>query len=119
MGIVSYKKLPDNYFKPGSSTRKVIHKASPRKAFCSIRKMCLKGKNRPDLEMTALARASTILRCQDRKNGVVHTRLHLKKLAKWKKLDAKRKAYKLKKKSASKKKSKKSVKKDEPKKVQA
>lgn len=43
---------------------------------------------------TAICRASTILRSQNKINGRVYKRLHLRKMAKWKKQDAKAAAKK-------------------------
>ena len=41
----------------------------------------------------SFARASTIIRSQERTAGVVHKRDHLRRVQKWRKRDARRKAY--------------------------
>merc|ERR1712126_38443 len=109
-GVVVCQKLKRNYFKPGASIRRRPQNCSARKAFLHIRKLTLKQKCRPDLEMTALARASTIIRSQERTSGVVKKRPHLLRVAKWRKRDARRKARDAKKTKKPKKQSKKSAK---------
>jgi len=67
-------------------------RCSDKKAFREIRVITKSQKIRPDLEMTALSRASTILREQKRASDVKTLRPHLTKLAQWRRRDARKKA---------------------------
>merc|ERR1712212_1061322 len=109
-GITICHKVGKTYFKPQKSYRRIPQRCSKREAFKNIRYLTKGQKVREDLEMTALAAASTIIRSQDRAAGIKRTRNHLLQVAKWRKRDARKKELAKKNKKPKDKKAKKSKK---------
>merc|ERR1712212_541063 len=90
-GITICHKVGKTYFKPQKSYRRIPQRVSKREAFKNIRYLTKGQKVRGDLEMTALAAASTIIRSQERVAGTKPKRNHLLQVAKWRKRDARKK----------------------------
>merc|ERR1712050_3422 len=95
-GITVCQRVQRNYFKPALNYKRRPQNCSDKKAFNNIRKLALNQKCRPDLEMTALSRASTLLRSQHKTSGKVSKRPHLSRVVRWRKADARTKARKAK-----------------------
>merc|ERR1711962_21056 len=90
-GVTIRHRIRKNYYKPLKNYRRLPQRCSNREAFKNIRFLAKGQKVRGDLEMTALAAASTIIRSQERASGTKPKRHHLLQVAKWRKRDARKK----------------------------
>jgi len=86
------KRVKHGLYKPNENYKLRTMKCSDKKAFLEIRGNTKSEKIRPDFEMTASSRASTILG-EQKCAAVVNTlRPHLTRLAQWRRRDARKKA---------------------------